>query len=183
MLSGKKILTALAFVLTSTPLSLSSQNAPDSDLAEWMIELKYIQTKLAPIEERALLQPDIAEQQHSLGEVVLAAMTEADPTIGAKVERLRAIALEARATGDREKFDALGAEAHALQPAVDRAKAAALEKPEVAARMRTFRKALCERMAQLAPQSRGMVSRYEELERLINGSLRQGSSQIPVIGR
>jgi hypothetical protein len=176
------IFTALALVLTSTPLSLFSQNAPDSNLEEWVIELAYLKSQLAPIEERALLEPDLAQQQDALGEVMLAAMVEADPTVRTKLERLRAIALEARSTADPTRLDALGAEAHALQPAIDRAKAKASKEPDVAAGTSAFRKALCDRMAQLAPESRGMVSRYEELERLINSSVRQGSSPRPVIG-
>jgi hypothetical protein len=110
-------------------------------------------------------------------------MAEADPSVTEKVERLRAIMVEAGSTnGDQARLDALGSEAHGLQPAIQRAREKALERPEIAARAAAMKKAICERMGQIAPESREMVTRYQELQRLINSSLRQGPNPPRVIG-
>jgi hypothetical protein len=184
MTARKLLLGFFAFAVTSAPLSLFSQTAPESDhLQEWLIEIRYIQMQLGPIEEQALLEPDIQQQHDALRSVLHAAMIEADASIDTKLERLREIRVEAEATsGDQGRLDALDSEASGLQPAIARARAMALERPEIAAQVSAFRKVVCERMGRIAPESREMVARYEELQRLINASLRQGSNPPLVLG-
>jgi hypothetical protein len=184
MTARKLFLGFFAFAVTSMPLSLFSQTAPESDrVQEWLIEIRDIQTRLAPLEERALLEPDIEQQQAAVEHAVLAAMIEADSSVDAKLSRLREIVVEAGdARDDQARLDALGSEASGLQPAIARAREKALERPEIAAQVAAFRNALYERMGQLAPESRWMVARYGELQRLINASLRQGANPPPVRG-
>jgi hypothetical protein len=179
MTARNRIVTPLAFALSLAPLSLFSQDAPPptDQVEQWIVEMQYLQTQLAPIEEQALLEPALAQEQEVLGDAVLAAMIEADPTVEPKLARLREIMLEAHGSmGDDAKIVALAAEAQTLQPAVERAKGAALAKPEIEAMIAAFRKRLCDRMVEIAPEARQMVDRFEELEKMIKTSLRQGAA-------
>jgi hypothetical protein len=143
----------------------------------WIVELNHIQMQLAPLEERALQDPTLAQEQEALGDDILAAMIAADATVETKLTRLREIMVEAQAAaGDEARLEALAAEAQSLQPAIERARGIALARPEVDAKFKNFRKNLCDRMAQIDPASAQLVTRFEELERMIRSTLRQGAT-------
>lgn len=173
-----RVVAPIAGALLLMPLSLFSQSAPPpAQVEEWIVELNHIQMQLAPLEERALQDPTLAEQQQALGDDIRAAMIAADATVEAKLTRLREIMVAAQAAGgDMARLDALAAEAQSLQPAIERARGIALAQPEVEAKFKNFRKNLCDRMAQIDPASVQLVTRFEELERLIRSSLRQGAT-------
>ena len=170
----------VAFLLTFAPLSLFSQPAPatSTQLEQWLVELQAIQSELAPIEDAALQEPTLAKEQQELGDALIAAMITSDSTVSRKLDRLRAIMMEAHsAAGDDAKLELLAAEAQNIQPDVERARELALAQPEIAMRFTTFRASVYARMAQIAPHSSQLIARFEELERLIKMSLlRQGTN-------
>jgi hypothetical protein len=184
MAPRKSIATLFAFMLFFLPLSLFSQGAPPSpQIQAWLSELKSIQERLAPVEQEALQDPELQEEQEAIGEAVLAAMISADSTVEAKLDRLREIMLEAHGlNGDGARLDALAAEVQAIHPEVERVRAEALTRPEVETKLKAFRKRVQDRMAQIDPESRPLVTRFEELERLIRQSLPGPTVQRPVRG-
>ena len=126
----------------------------------------------------------LQQEQDALGDMILAAMIQSDPTLDAKLERLRAIMVEAHAAnGDEAKLTALATEAQSIQPHIERARAQALATPAVDTKVIAFRKNLAERMAQIAPESRPLVQRFEELERMVKASARQPATPTGARGR
>ena len=182
MSTRNRFVTPMALVLSMVPLPLFSQSSPPASIPTdqvqlWIVEMQHLQTQLAPIEDQALQDPTIAREQEDLGNAVLAAMLELDPTVQPKLERLRQIMMEAHAyLGDDAKLQALAAEAGTLQPHIERARGAALARPDIETQMAAFRKNLCDRMVLIAPESRQMVERFEELEKLVRASLQGANS-------
>lgn len=180
------IATLVALTLFhAAPLTLFSQGAPATpEIESWLSELKDIQERLAPVERAALEEPGMQEEQEAIGSAVLAAMVQADSTVEVKLDRLREIMLAAHGSnGSDGEMDQLIAEIRELQPQVEEARAEALARPEIVAMLADFRKKVQTRMVSLDPASEPLISRFEELERLIRQNLPQRGARTPTRGR
>lgn len=160
------------------PLSLFSQGAPPQSnphppqVQAWMTELQQIQARLEPLEEQALEDPVLQEQQQEVSKAVLAAMVELEPAVPAMLEQLREIMVEARqANGDSDRLTALAAEVQQLQPQIARVQALALARPEVEPQVSAFREKLYARMAEIDSETPRLLARFEELDRLIRQAI------------
>lgn len=184
MLNRNPTATLLAFLLSFFPLSLFSQGpAATPEVQGWLVELKDIQERLSPVERAALGDPAVQLEQEAIGEAVLAAMIASDPTVEAKLDRLREIMLEAHGVdGDGPRMDALIAEVQSIRPQVEQARGEALARPEIEARVAAFRRTVHTRMIELDPDCRELITRFQELERMIRQSLPNRSAPVPVRG-
>lgn len=175
MWSKNSIPTLIALaVLVAPPAARAQTAAPPPELQEWLEEVQQLQARLEPIHQAALQDPAIQEEQEKVSAAVIAAMTDADPTISGKLERLQALAAEAQAAqanGDQERLVELSAEAQVLQPEIEEAQSQALSRPEIETQIETFRENLHQRMAQIDPEAQGLIERLQELERRIRTAI------------
>jgi hypothetical protein len=172
------IMGAAAAALFATPATLSAQQQElPPQVQGWLIEMQQIETRLAPIQEEALDDPQIQQQQEAVVQAVRTAMIEADPSMAQIIDRMEALIVEARAAqeaGDQERIIAVAAEAEEIQPAFARAQAEALEQPEVASRLDRFQENLHARMAQIDPEAPTLLARYRALEEQVAVAMRGG---------
>lgn len=171
-----------AFLLAATlalPAGAAAQgnNGPSPEVREWIEEIQQIQARLAPVQDQAMQDPGLQQERQQVADAVKQAMITADPGIAQRMARLEAIvgeAQKAQETGDGERLAALVAEARGIQEPLARAQAAALDRPEIEARVTAFRGRLRARMVQIEPSSEALLNRLEALDRQVRDALRGG---------
>lgn len=166
---------AMACVLVPAAASAQQQPAPPSpEVQQLLVEKQQLETRLGEIQEQALEDETLREQQTTLTNTVRGAMIEADPTMQQKLERIEAIMDEARTAqtaGDVERIAALTAEAETLQPEIREAQARALAIPEIEQQVDAFQLALRTRMEELDPEASQLFDRLEEVTRQIQAQI------------
>jgi len=154
------------------PLTLLSQNAaPPAEVQEWITEMQAIQARLEPLERQAAQDPALQQEHRELTTIVVAAMTEADPEIQAKLGRLRDVLTELHRGVNGNGEEALIAEAQELHAQVESVKANVLAQPGMRARFLAYRDRLQARMIEIDPEARALMARFDELERLVTGAI------------
>lgn len=167
-------LTAVAaFACVFAPAVVSAQQ-PSPEVQQLLVERQQLHVRLGELQEQALENEDLREQQTVVSDAVRGAMIEADPTMQEKLERIEAImeeAREAQSAADMDRIAALTTEAEALQPQIREAQAQALARPEIEEQVDAFQLALRTRMIELDPEAAGMLERLEEIERRIRAGI------------
>ena len=176
----------VAIAAVATPASTVSAQAPpppppppqeqeaEAEVQQWIAEIQQIQQQLLPVQEKALQEPELQKEQAEVTDAVKQAMIESDSTIGPKIDRLEALASEARdaqEAGDTEKIGQLTMEAQTLQPEIVQAQAAALEKPEIEEQVTEFQANLHERMAQLDPNAKPLIDKMKQLDEQVRKAM------------
>jgi hypothetical protein len=177
--------TAFAFASLSAPVSARAQSsapaipltpsvsapessAPSAQIQEWAAELKQIELKLDGIEQQVLKDPAMMREQAELGGMILAAMIRIDPSVEARLARLKEILTEAQAPGiDEARLKALSTEVEQIHPVVANAQARALQDPAVDQRVRAYKDALDQHMAHIDPGAPQLIARRAELQKMI----------------
>ncbi|MBR9989229.1 MAG: hypothetical protein KFH98_05695 [Gemmatimonadetes bacterium] len=171
---------AIVLALAATPVALNAQQQaePPQEVQEWLAEVQQIQQKLQPVQEQALQDEAIQQEQQRAAEAVRAVMIQLDSTMDAKIERFEAIMQEAQfaqATNDQQTIAALTQEAQQLQPQIMEAQAQALEHPDVEPRVAAFQKQLRDKMTELDPDTKPLLDRLDQLEGQLRAAFeRQG---------
>lgn len=146
------------------------QSSPETQLppeAQAVIqEMQQIGAQLAPIQEQALEDPALQSAGEALAQRVQAAMTTIDPTTPERMERLKALMLEARAAEAEKNEQRLGeifSEAEDVQQSLQAAQAQAIQRPEVAADIEGFQARMAEKMVEVDPKAEHLLARFAEL--------------------
>lgn len=180
MFSRTRIAFLLAFAATPLAVNAQQQTQPPPEVQEWLQEVDQIQRQLQPVQQQALQDETIMQEQQRAADAVRAAMIRLDPTVEAGIDRLEAImqeAQQAQATGDQQKIVALTQEAQQLQPQLAQAQAQALADPAVETQLAAFQKQLRDKMVEIDPDARPLLDRLAQLEeRLEEAVRRQGQS-------
>jgi hypothetical protein len=164
----------------SMPASAAIAQAPQQPPAEvqqWIAEIQQIQTQLRPVQEQALQDSALQQEQAQVADAVRQAIIEADSSMASKMERLETLATEARAAqeaGDTQKIAKLTGEAQTLQPEIYEAQAEALEKPEIEVQVSAFQENLHERMAQLDPKAKPLIDKMKQLDERVRKAMGAG---------
>lgn len=171
--------TFLLAAMLALPAGVSAQetNGPPPEVREWIEEIQQIQARLGPVQDQAMQDTSLQRERRQVTDAVREAMIAADPAIAQRMARLEAIvaeAQEAQQAGDGERLAALVAEARTIQEPLARAQAAALDRPEIEARVSAFRGRLRARMVQIDPSSEALLDRLEALDRRVRDALRGG---------
>lgn len=173
-LNRAAIRVALAALLL--PVAAQAQNGPPPPEVQRLIqEIQQIQAELEPVQQQALQDPAIQQEQKAVSDAVREAMVAADPANAQKLDRMEAIIAEARtaqAAGDSSKVAELTREAADLQPQVEAAQAAALAQPEIEARIAKFQENLRAKMIQLHPPAKERIERLETLSEQLEKAVR-----------
>jgi hypothetical protein len=155
--------------LTFAPVAVQGQDATEQ-LQDWYVELQEIEARLGPIEEQALLDPQLRSEQAQVTNLVQKEMLRRDPLLTQRIERLRAIQEEGRAAiaaDDTQRVLALAEEAEAIQRHFTQVQIDVLQHGEVAVQVNAFRERLQSRMIEVNPEAEGLLRRHAELERRI----------------
>jgi hypothetical protein len=174
-------LTAVAaIVCVLAPAAASAQQPapevqqPSPEVQQLLVERQQLEVRLGALQEQALENTELREQQTAVSDAVRGAMIEADPTMQEKLDRIEAIMEEARTAqgnGDMERIAALTAEAETLQPQIQQAQATALARPEIEQQVDAFQLALRTRMVEIDPEAAELLDRLDELNRRIQAEI------------
>jgi hypothetical protein len=172
-------LTAVAaFACVFAPAVVSAQQPspqqPSPEVQQLLVERQQLTVRLGELQEQALQNEELREQQTVVSDAVRGAMIEADPTMQEKLDRIDAImeeAREAQSAADMDRIAALTTEAEALQPQIREAQARALARPEIEQQVDAFQLALRTRMVELDPQAAELLDRLDELNRRIQAEI------------
>jgi hypothetical protein len=169
--TAKRAVTALTLMLLVAPASLRAQipggpAAPSPEVQGWIAELQDLQARLGPIQREALQDESLRAAQMEVSEMVQQAVAE-DPALAdlpARAADIQARADAAVQDGNEAQLQAVMAEAQQLEQRLAMAQNAALERPEIAARMEAFQARLQGRMIQIEPEAEVLIQRFEELQ-------------------
>jgi hypothetical protein len=166
---------SLALAALLLPIAANAQERqPPPEVQEWMREMQQIQIQLQPIQQQALQDPAVQQEQQEVSRVVREAIVSADPANGERLDRMEAILEEARSAqeaGDTAKLAALTSEAADLQPRVEAAQAEALAQPQVEARVAQFQDNLRAKMIELDPAAEERIERLQQLAQRVQEAM------------
>lgn len=171
------IAVALAPLFIAVAAQAQQNSTPPPEVQKLVEEMRQIQAELEPVQQQALQDQAIQQEQQAVADAVREAMVAADPENGPRLDRMEAIVEEARAAqaaGDSKKVAELTSEAAELQPKVEAAQAEALAKPEIEARVAQFQENLRAKMIELNPAAKDRIARLqalsEQLQKAIGGN-------------
>jgi hypothetical protein len=184
MVLFKRILIVAA-LSASLPVALAAQQrapataatsgaASEQQVQQWIAELQELHGKLGQIQERAMEDAALRDEQAALGNDIRSAMEKADPGLAglmARMQELETQAAGAQQAGDEAALQRLAQEAQGIQTRFAQAQHRAFEEPAIAARVQSFQTKLETRMAQIDPQAPGMVQRFQQLEERLNTAM------------
>jgi hypothetical protein len=167
--------TLLAALLALGTAPLVAQDAPmPPQVQQWIAEAQQLQARLEPVREQAMQDTALQRQHQDLSLAVFEAMVEVEPATEARLERMQQIMVEAaqaQQQGNSDRVAALAPEARALQEQLDVVQRQVLAQPAVDQRVKAYRTALHARMAEIDPESAGMLGRIEELDAQIRAAI------------
>jgi hypothetical protein len=167
----------LAGLFGPTALSAQGNEQPPPQVQEWIMEMQQIQRQVQPVQQQALEDEALRQEQEEVTKALREAIVQADPSMAAKLDRMEELMSEARAAQaaqDQEKIVALTQEAQTLQSEISEAQAEALARPEVDAMVVAFRENLHERMIEIDPATQPLLERLEELDGLVKEAMEGG---------
>ncbi|HSJ24829.1 MAG TPA: hypothetical protein VK929_09190 [Longimicrobiales bacterium] len=171
MFQLRRALTALPILALALPAAADAQE-PDPQVQQVMAELQQINAQLMPLQERAMEDEALSSEREATTQALRAAMIEADPQVGASLDRMDAMLDEVRQAqeaGDADRIVALTQEAQQLQPRIAMAQQQALEREDIQDRIEAFQTNLRNRMIELEPAAARLFERADELQEQLNG--------------
>lgn len=182
---------ALAAVVAALPLTAAAQARPmatevpgtrsmkpaDSareSVINWYGELQSISSHLQRVHDRALQDASLARARDQLMVAVQRAMDAADPDLprlAARVDRMPAEVAAARRRGESDRIAALERELAQIQARFMRVRTAVLRQPEIARQAHAYEERLRQRMIALEPLTENLLSRSDELQRLLQSAI------------
>lgn len=175
------LLTLSALAIVTLPFSLFSQGAPPlaqpemspgPSVNDLISELEQLDRRLDPIEQRALQDPSLIEQQQEIANEILATMIRSDSLLVPKLMRLQEIVEEIHEiNGDPVRMKQLTAEVIDLKPYIDAAQAQAMEAPEIVILVDAFHAQVHNRMEEIDPDAHSLIVRHQALEQMLRAAL------------
>lgn len=179
LLSTRTVPVAL-LALAIAPGVLMSQDpgsAPTGlpqELQELVVEMQQIEAELAPVQEEALQDAELREQQQRVSTAVQTTMLQLDPTLPERTERFGQLQDEARVAqeaGDVQRIAELSMEAQEIQQHLGTLQAQAMQSPEVAPELESFQSRLMARMIEIQPETERWIQRLEQLQQQVESAL------------
>lgn len=164
----------IALALLAAPAGLLAQQSGGIDPAqlppearELIVELQQVQSGLGSIQEKALADPALQQARSALNAQIQVAMTQADPAVPERMERLQTLMGEAQAAQaeqDEARMAEIVAEAREIEQQLQKAQTEAIQRPEIAPQLRGFQAKLLEKMVEVDPTAQTMIERLQELD-------------------
>jgi chromosome segregation ATPase len=182
VLPATRTIPVALLALAMTPGVLTSQDpAPaqsglPQEVQELVMEMQQIEAELAPVQEQALQDAELQEEQQRVSTAVQTTMLQLDPSLPERTERFGQLQEEARAaqeSGDVQRIAELSAEAQEIQQHLGNVQAEAMQNPEVAPQLESFQSRLMARMIEIQPETEQWIQRLEELQQQVESALLQ----------
>lgn len=182
---------ALAAVVATLPLTAAAQARPMAtevpgtrsmkpadgareSVINWYGELQSISSHLQRVHDRALQDASLARARDQLMVSVQRAMDAADPDLprlAARVDRMPAEVAAARRRGDSDRIAAMERELAQIQARFMRVRTAVLRQPDIARQAHAYEERLRQRMIAIEPLTESLLSRSDELQRLLQSAI------------
>jgi hypothetical protein len=154
--------------LTLLPLAASAQqDTEDLEVQQLVTEAQQLQAQLQPVQQRALNDPAIQQEQQEVEDQVRSRIEDADPENAERLDRMEQLLAEAavaQENGDEQKIAALTSEAQELQPHIQAAQQQALADPGIAERLSIFQENVRMKMIEIDPEAREVLARLSAIE-------------------
>jgi uncharacterized protein (DUF885 family) len=178
MISQKKRALLTTLLAIAMPVAATAQQSPTQQQVEgWFMELQQVHQQLEGIQMQALQDPQLSAAQEELGDEIRQAIEARDPRMGermARVEALEAEAMDAQQSGNVDLLQALVVEAQQIQEHFMTVQQEVLEQPAIATKVSSFQARLERKMVEVNPDAQNLISRFRELETMIEQALRGG---------
>jgi predicted nucleic acid-binding Zn-ribbon protein len=152
--------------LAQQPAPAAPQEPPQ-EVQAWLVEMQQLHGRLEGIQEKAMADPTLSEEQQALGTSIREAMMQVDPALEQSMTRMQALEAEAAAAqqqGDQAKLQQIGMEAQQIQQRFVSAQQQALQQPELSAKVEAFQDRLEQKMREVDPEAEKLIARFQELE-------------------
>lgn len=165
---------APAALLAQDPAPAQPQVSPE--IQGWLTEMQQLQAQLGPLQQQALQDPGLQEEQQRVTTLVQETMLQLDPTIPQQTQRIEELQQEAQTaqeTEDVNRIMEIAAEAQQIQQRFVELQAEAMQSPAVAPQIEAFQSRLQARMIEIDPEAEARIQRLEELQRRLETALQQ----------
>lgn len=135
----------------------------DPDLMQLMTEAQELQTRIAPVRDQALDDPELASQLTELQERIEAALRETSGELMDQMDGLEAEFESAQAAGDEERMQEIAMQAQMVQMQIQSAQEEILDRQEIRDDIDAFEARHREAMLEIEPQLEEALDRLEEI--------------------
>jgi len=156
------------------PEAMAPGQEMDPEAMALLMEAREIQERIAPVEQQAMQDPELAQKLQDVQQQVEDAMREEDPEVFEEMERLEAAFMAAQEEGDEDRAQEVGMEAQAAYARIQSLQQAVLDRPEIREPIEDFEQAHRERMIEIDPEVEDDLDRLQEITRELEGQ--QGGS-------
>ncbi len=165
----KSGILAVIVVALSASAATAQNTAPRAlpeGANELIAEMTQIQNQLAPMQERAMQEPDLLAAGQSLGESIMKAMEEVEPetpTLIARLNELGSQVQAAQAAQDEAQVRALVTEAGEIDQILQIAQETAVGRPDILALVTEYEVKVHTRMRTDNPDAAALLTRLDTL--------------------
>ncbi len=135
----------------------------DPETMELMTEAQQLDQALAPIQQQAMQDQELASQLEELQEQVETAMRDEDPELVDQMEQLQAEFMAAQEAGDQERVQEIGMAAQGIQAEFQALQQRVLDRPDIREPVDAFEEAQRERMIEIDPEAGEIMDRIDEI--------------------
>ncbi len=160
----------VTIVVALSPTAAAAQGLSPRPLPEGanqlIVEMTQIQNQLAPMQERAMQEPDLLTAGQTLGENIMKAMEEIEPETPTLIARLNELGVQvqaAQAAQDEAKVRMLVTEAGEIDQILQITQESAVGRPDILAMVTEYETKVHTRMRADNPDAAALMSRLETL--------------------
>ncbi|TVP77214.1 MAG: hypothetical protein EA352_04125 [Gemmatimonadales bacterium] len=145
------------------PAQQQGQPQMDEEMMALMTEAQELQQRIAPVQDEAMQDEELAARLTEIQQKVESAMDEEAPELMARMDELESEFMTAQEAGDQERQEELGMEFQQLQMELQTTQQSVLEREDIQADIQTFEDMQRERMIEIDPEAGEILDRIEEI--------------------
>lgn len=145
------------------PAQQQGQPQMDEEMMALMTEVQQLQQRIAPVQDEAMQDEELAARLAEIQEKVESAMDDESPELMARMDELEAEFMAAQEAGDQERQEELGMEFQQLQMELQTTQQSVLEREDIQADIESFETMQRERMIEIDPEAGEILDRIEEI--------------------
>gem|GEM_PF-1263162 len=145
------------------PAPEQQQMQMDPEAMELMTEAQELQQRLAPVEQEAMEDEELAAQLAQIQDQVETAMRDEGPELFEQMEQLEAEFMAAQEAGDEQRAQEIGMEAQGIEAELRALQQDVLERPEIRGPIDEFEEARRTKMIEIDSEAGEIMDRLEEI--------------------
>lgn len=135
----------------------------DPEMMELITEAQELEQRLAPIQQEAMEDENLASQLDDLQDRVEAAMREENPELVDRMDQLQADFIAAQEAGDQERAQEIGTEAQTVQAEFQALQQSVLSRQDISDSIEAFEDEQRARMIEIDPEVVEIMDRMDEI--------------------